>query len=231
MGREDMRTGRETDVFRASHNQHAGKKTACARRRWSACWTHIIEMFESQGMGRAYYGYHNIYHDLGVAYVMLLSACSEKRPKGITDHDIKHLYVAALLHDFDPSKSVDKPHEEMVLGAISGDPKITAMLKDADISLPLVKALILSTTYPWEGENRPPGHEADRRVPCGLRRGTGRARPAGALFPAGKVPLGGGPRRRIRAGKLCPLHGVGKDERPRPGVEAVADSAAVGRVL
>lgn len=153
MGREDMRTGRETDVFRAriiSTLERNGLREAPLVRMLD----HIIDLFESQGMGRAYYGYHNIYHELGVTYVMLLSACSEKRPKGITDHDIKHLYVAALLHDFDPLKSVDKPHEETVLGTISEDPEITAMLKEADISLPLVKALILSTTYPWEGENR-----------------------------------------------------------------------------
>lgn len=153
MGREDMRTGRETNVFRAriiSTLEKNGLREAPLVRMLD----HTIKMFKSHGMGRKYYGYHNIFHDLGVAYVMLLSACSDKRPEGITDHDIKHLYVAALLHDFDPHKSVDKPHEETVLDAISKDSKITAMLKDADISLPLVKAFILSTTYPWEGENR-----------------------------------------------------------------------------
>lgn len=115
---------------------------------------YIIELFESRGLGEDYYGYHNILHELAVTYVMLLSACSKSNPARLSDSDVKHLYAAALLHDFDPLKSVDKPHEKMVLKFISNDARIASMAREAGISLHIVKALILSTTYPWQGEGR-----------------------------------------------------------------------------
>ena len=78
---------------------------------------YTIDLFESQGLGTDYYGYHNINHELEVTYVSLLAANQNKVK--FTDEDIKYLYVAALFHDFDPQKSVDKPHEESVLKFIS----------------------------------------------------------------------------------------------------------------
>ena len=36
----------------------------------------------------------------------------------------KYLYAAALFHDFDPQKNVDKPHEESVIRFISLDKKL-----------------------------------------------------------------------------------------------------------
>ena len=113
---------------------------------------YIIELFESRGLGEDYYGYHNILHELTVTYVMLISACSKDNTARLSDSDIKHLYTAALLHDFDPLKLVDKPHEMMVLKFISSDARIASMAKEAGISLPIVYALVLSTTYPWQGK-------------------------------------------------------------------------------
>ena len=124
---------------------------------------YIIELFESRGLGEDYYGYHNILHELAVTYVMLLSACSKDNPARLSDSDVKHLYAAALLHDFDPLKSVDKPHEKMVLKFISSDARIASMAKEAGISLPIVKALVLSTTYPWQGEERRRAQESMSR--------------------------------------------------------------------
>lgn len=115
---------------------------------------YIIELFESRGLGEDYYGYHNIHHELAVTYVVLLSACSKDNPSDLSDSDVKHLYAAALLHDFDPLKNVDKPHEKRVINFISGDPNIVSMMEEAGISLPIVKALILRTTHPWRGESR-----------------------------------------------------------------------------
>ena len=115
---------------------------------------YTIELFESRGLGEDYYGYHNILHELAVTYVMLTSVCSKDDATRLSDSDIKHLYAAALLHDFDPLKSVDKPHEKMVLKFISSDARIASMAREAGISLPIVKALVLSTTYPWQGEGR-----------------------------------------------------------------------------
>ena len=115
---------------------------------------YTIQLFESQGLGQDYYGYHNINHELAVTYVTLLWASSKNNRARLSKSDIKHLYVAALLHDFDPLKSVDKPHEKRVLDFISADGQIRSMMKEAGISINLVKILILRTTYPWRGELR-----------------------------------------------------------------------------
>ncbi len=85
-----------------------------------------IDLFESQGLGIDYYGYHNINHELEVTYFSLLAIKQERVQ--FTDEDIKYLYVAALFHDFDPEKSVDKPHEESVIKFISTDRKLRQLI-------------------------------------------------------------------------------------------------------
>ena len=120
------------------------------------CYTEMldytIDLFESQGLGTEYYGYHNINHELEVTYVSLL-AINQDRIK-FTNEDIKYLYVAALFHDFDPQKNVDKPHEESVLKFISMDKKLRQLINDAKIDLEIIKVLILRTTYPWSGKTK-----------------------------------------------------------------------------
>jgi len=111
---------------------------------------YTIDLFESQGLGTDYYGYHNINHELEVTYVSLL-AVNQNKIK-LTDVDIKYLYVAALFHDFDPQKNVDKPHEESVLKFISMDKKLRQLINDAKMDLEIIKILILRTTYPWSGK-------------------------------------------------------------------------------
>ncbi len=113
---------------------------------------YTIDLFESQGLGTEYYGYHNINHELEVTYVSLLAINQEKIP--LTEEDKKYLYVAALFHDFDPQKNVDKPHEESVLKFISTDKKLQKSLAFAKIDLAIIKVLILRTTYPWSGQMR-----------------------------------------------------------------------------
>ena len=71
---------------------------------------YTIDLFESQGLGTEYYGYHNINHELEVTYGSLLAINQEKIK--FSEEDKKYIYVAALFHDFDPQKSVDKPHEK-----------------------------------------------------------------------------------------------------------------------
>jgi hypothetical protein len=112
---------------------------------------YTIDLFESQGLGTEYYGYHNINHELEVTYVSLLAINQEKIQ--LTEEDKKYLYVAALFHDFDP-QNVDKPHEESVLKFISTDKKLQQSLTFAKIDLEIIKVLILRTTYPWSGEIR-----------------------------------------------------------------------------
>src|SRR3989338_9202506 len=120
------------------------------------CYTEMldytIELFETQGLGSDYYGYHNINHELEVTYVSLLSANLNNTAKKFSDNDLKYLYVAALFHDFDPQKSVDKPHEESVLRFISMDKRLRKLLDIANLDLELIKVLILITTYPWSGQ-------------------------------------------------------------------------------
>ena len=111
---------------------------------------YTIDLFESQGLGTDYYGYHNINHELEVTYVSLLAGKQEKIQ--FTDEDKKYLYVAALFHDFDPQKSVDKPHEESVLKFISMDKKLRQLINVANLDLEIIKTLILRTTYPWAGK-------------------------------------------------------------------------------
>ncbi len=113
---------------------------------------YTIDLFESQGLGTDYYGYHNINHELEVTYVSLLAA--KQDIVQFTDEDIKYLYIAALFHDFDPEKNVDKPHEESVLKFISTDKKLRQLINTANIDLELIKVLILRTTYPWAGDLR-----------------------------------------------------------------------------
>ena len=108
-----------------------------------------IDLFESQGLGDDYYGYHNINHELEVTYVSLL-ALKQNKVK-FTDEDIKYLYIAALFHDFDPEKNVDKPHEESVIKFISTDRKLCQLMNTVNIDLEIIKVLILRTTYPWSG--------------------------------------------------------------------------------
>jgi len=112
---------------------------------------YVIELFESHGLGSEYYGYHNINHELEVTYVTLLAAKLDTPSNKITENDLKYLYTAALFHDFDPQKSVDKPHEENVLKFISLDKNLRELIKNSNLDIEIVKALILRTTYPWTG--------------------------------------------------------------------------------
>ena len=121
-----------------------------------SCFTEMldytIELFETQGLGADYYGYHNINHELGVTFISLLTANSNKDDRiNFTKQDLKYLYTSALFHDFDPQKNVDKPHEESVLKFISMDKKLRNLLDEAKLDLEIIKVLILRTTYPWSG--------------------------------------------------------------------------------
>jgi hypothetical protein len=120
------------------------------------CYTEMldytIDLFESQGLGSDYYGYHNINHELEVTYVSLLAV--EQNRVQFNDEDLKYLYIAALFHDFDPEKNVDKPHEESVIKFITTDKKLRELINTTNVDIEILKVLILRTTYPWSGELR-----------------------------------------------------------------------------
>jgi len=120
------------------------------------CYTEMldftVDLFESQGLGMDYYGYHNIEHELEVTYITLIAANWKSGLNPINQDDLKYLYTAALFHDFDPEKSVDKPHEDSVIKFLSESETLKKFLNDADLDHNIVKALILRTTYPWKGQ-------------------------------------------------------------------------------
>ncbi len=120
-----------------------------------------IELFDSQGLGMDYYGYHNIEHELEVTYVTLVASNWKSVLNPINQEDLKYLYTSALFHDFDPEKSVDKPHEESVLKFLSSNDELKKFLEEVKLDLNIIKALILRTTFPWKGEFK---ENAERQI-------------------------------------------------------------------
>lgn len=124
----------------------------------SACYSKIldytIDLFHKKGLGIDYYGYHNIVHELEVTYVTMMAAQWQSLQDRITSDDIKYLFVAALFHDYDPNKQVDKPHEPDAVNFINNDTTLALLLQDASIDPKILSAMILRTTYPWTGKTR-----------------------------------------------------------------------------
>jgi len=120
-----------------------------------------IELFESQGLGMDYYGYHNIEHELEVTYVTLVASNWKSVLNPINQEDLKYLYTSALFHDFDPEKSVDKPHEESVLKFLASNEELKKFLEEVKLDINIIKALILRTTFPWKGEFK---ENAERQI-------------------------------------------------------------------
>ena len=112
---------------------------------------YIIELFNKNGLSSDYYGYHNIDHELEVTYVTLMSAINMFNEKKFELDDIKYLFASALLHDFDPEKASDRPHEKNVIDFINNDKEIQKLLHNANIDFNIICALILRTVYPWTG--------------------------------------------------------------------------------
>lgn len=132
------------------------------------CYTKMLDftirLFESQGLGKDYYGYHNITHELEVTYIALVVLKWKSILKEVKPDDFRYLYAAALFHDFDPQKSVDKPHEDNVIKFLSYDEDVKELCRDADLDIDIIKALILRTTYPWKGTLKK--HAEEQIVDC-----------------------------------------------------------------
>jgi hypothetical protein len=65
---------------------------------------------------------------------------------------MKYLYFAALFHDYNSQKKVEKPHEDVAVNFVKTDETVLGFLRDANLDVNIVAALILRTTYPWSGE-------------------------------------------------------------------------------
>jgi len=124
------------------------EKIAC----YNKMLNYTIEIFETQGLGKDYYGYHNLDHELEVTYITLLAAVWEKKLKKLDQSDVEYLYAAALFHDVDPQKIFDGPLEESVVRFISLDRELRKFLDEAELDIDIIMALILRTSYPWAGE-------------------------------------------------------------------------------
>jgi len=124
----------------------------------SPCYSKIldytIDLFHQKGLGIDYYGYHNIIHELEVTYVTLVAAQWESLQGRITKDDMKYLFVAALFHDYDPQKRVDKPHEPDAVNFVKTDKTLESLLNESSIDSNIIAAMILRTTYPWTGEKK-----------------------------------------------------------------------------
>ena len=113
---------------------------------------YTIQLFKNNGLFSDYYGYHNVDHELEVTYVTLLSGKHAFEENYLSKNDLNYLFVSALLHDFDPEKSVDKPHEKNVIQYILKDENIQKLLSDANLDKNLICAIISRTVYPWTGD-------------------------------------------------------------------------------
>lgn len=124
----------------------------------SACYSKIldytIDLFHQKGLGIDYYGYHNIIHELEVTYVTLVAAQWQSQQGIISKEDIKYLFASALFHDYDPQKRVDKPHEPDAVNFVKTDKNLGDLFNESGIDSNIVAALILRTTYPWNGEKK-----------------------------------------------------------------------------
>ncbi len=113
---------------------------------------HAVSEFSKKGLGADYYGYHNIDHELEAAYFSLLAAKHQNSAGKFSQEEILYLFVAALFHDYDPLKEFDKPHEDSVERFIRSDPKIRQFIREADLNVEIVIAIIHRTAYPFRDE-------------------------------------------------------------------------------
>ena len=115
---------------------------------------YVIDLFEENNLGSDYYGYHNIDHELEVTYISLHACNLNNKKSEFTSSDIKYIFAAALFHDFDPKKSVDRPHEKNVIEFLENNSIPKKLISDAGLDINIIKSLIMRTVYPWTGETR-----------------------------------------------------------------------------
>ncbi len=113
---------------------------------------HAVSEFSKNGLGADYYGYHNIDHELEVAYFTLSAAKGQKRQEyRLGQKELITLFIAALFHDYDPLKRFDKPNEDSIERFVRNDHKIKYFIDNLGISIDIVIALIYRTAYPFKG--------------------------------------------------------------------------------
>jgi len=114
----------------------------------------VVSVFPKKGIGGDYTGYHDITHELEVTYFTLLAAEFHFEQKEFSKNDVNTLFVRAILHDFDPLKEFDKPHNDNVESFIRHDKELTKLIVPFEIDLNIVLALIHTTTHPFKGKQK-----------------------------------------------------------------------------
>ena len=115
---------------------------------------HVISEFSKKKIDGDYAGYHGIIHELEVTYFTLVAAKFHLEQKELNQNDIKTLFVSALLHDFDPLKEFERPHNDNVESFIRNDKELTKLIVPFEVDLNTVLALIHRTTYPFSGKQK-----------------------------------------------------------------------------
>ncbi len=115
---------------------------------------HVVSEFSKKGIDSDYVGYHDITHELEVTNFTLLAAKFHFERKKLSQIDVKTLFVTALLHDFDPLKEFDKPHNDNVESFIRNDKELAKLIVPFKLDLNIVLALIHRTTYPFNGKQK-----------------------------------------------------------------------------
>jgi HD domain len=115
---------------------------------------HVVSEFSKKRIDGDYTGYHGITHELEVTYFTLLAAEFHFEQKELSQNDIKTLFVSALLHDYDPLKEFEKPHNDNVESFVRNDKELAKLIVPFEIDLNIVLALIHRTTYPFSGKQK-----------------------------------------------------------------------------
>ncbi len=121
----------------------------------SKSWLHklleyVITQFTLRFKDKDYYGYHTLDHELESAYISLLAAKND--PK-MSYKDCLYLLVAALLHDMDPHKQSDKPHENSIEQYIRNEPILNKLIKEGGLDIDIIIAMIYRTIYPFKDKS------------------------------------------------------------------------------
>ena len=87
---------------------------------------HVVSEFSKNGLGSDYYGYHGLNHELEVTYFTLMASKYYLKQNEFSQKDVNALFLAALLHDYDPLKRFDKPERDDIESFIRNDKKLEA---------------------------------------------------------------------------------------------------------
>lgn len=96
-------------------------------------------------------GYHCFEHNLEFSF-LTLKLSGAKEPCYFHKADVIENFVAALLHDYDPRKTLTPPQVERTLWHLSHDEELKGMVERLPLNIGKVRLLIERTEYPFTPE-------------------------------------------------------------------------------